>query len=71
MRECYTSKVVSKPPRLIAKIKLEKFVQLEAQKTVKHARGQINPQRVVRFIVYITEQIFPIKQEGLEKTLEV
>ena len=34
MRECYTSKVFSKPPCLIAKIKLEKSVQLEAQKMV-------------------------------------
>ena len=32
MRELYTSKVFSKPPCLIAKIKLEKSVQLEAQK---------------------------------------
>ena len=29
MRECYTSKVFSKPPCLIVKIKLEKSVQLE------------------------------------------
>ena len=28
MRECYTSKVLSKPPYLIAKIKLEKSVKL-------------------------------------------
>ena len=41
MRECYTSKVFSKPPCLIAKIKLEKSVQLEAQKTVVQARGQV------------------------------
>ena len=43
MRECYTSKVVSKPPRLIAKIKLEKSVQLEAQTTIPHTRGGIDP----------------------------
>ena len=37
MRECYTSKVFSKPPCLIAKIKLEKSVQLEAQ-TLRHVK---------------------------------
>ena len=41
MRELYTSKVFSNPRCLIAKIKLEKSVQLEAQKTVPHARGSI------------------------------
>ena len=34
MREGYISKVASKQACLIAKIKLEKSVQLEAQKTV-------------------------------------
>ena len=29
--ECYTSKVLSKPPCLIAKIKLKKSVQLQTQ----------------------------------------
>ena len=38
----YTSKLFSKPPCLIAKIKLEKSVQLEAQETVVHARGRFN-----------------------------
>ena len=38
MRECYTSKVLSKPPCLIAKIKLEKSVQLEKLLTGQHAR---------------------------------
>ena len=42
MRECYTTEVFSKPPCLIAKIKLEKSVQLEAQTTVTHARGRID-----------------------------
>ena len=32
MRECYTSKVFSKPPCLIAKMKLGKSVQLEHNK---------------------------------------
>ena len=40
MRDCYTSKVFSKPSRLIAKMKLEKSVQLAAQYTVQHARGR-------------------------------
>ena len=31
MRECYTSKVLSRPPCLIAKIRFEKSVQLAAQ----------------------------------------
>ena len=39
MRECYTSKVFSKPPCLIAKIKLEKSVQLEAKKTPSPTLG--------------------------------
>ena len=43
MRECYTSKVFSKPPCLIAKMTLEKYVQLEAQLTVVHARVQFDP----------------------------
>ena len=33
MRGCYTSKVLPKPPCLIANTKLEKFVQLEVKQT--------------------------------------
>ena len=43
MRECYTSKVLSKQACLIAKIKLEKSVQLEKLSTGQQARGQIDP----------------------------
>ena len=43
MRECYTSKVLSKQACLIAKIKLEKSVQLQKLLTGQHARGQIDP----------------------------
>ena len=43
MRECYTSKVFSKPTCLIAKIELEKSVKLEKLLTGQHARGQIDP----------------------------
>ena len=60
MRECYTSKVFSKPPCLIAKIKLEKSVHLEKLKTRQHARGRFDPERVVMFIVSLTVQILSI-----------
>ena len=43
MRECYTSKVFSISHRLIAKIKLEKSVQLEKLETGQHARGRFDP----------------------------
>ena len=40
MRECYTSKVFSKPPCLIAKMKLEKYIQLEKLQCLKKQTGQ-------------------------------
>ena len=65
MRELYISKVRPKPPCLIAKIKLEKSVQLEAQPlvwgTVYSASNSTD----------FSTFIFAIKQGGLEKTLEV
>ena len=58
MRELYISKVVSKPPCLIAKIKLEKSVQLATVYSVANC-------------TYFSNLIFAIKQRGFEKTLEV
>ena len=66
MRECYTSKILAKPPCLISKIKIGKIC------TVKETINR----RVVRFIVSLTVQIFSnfifaIKQGGLDKTFDV
>ena len=40
MRELYMSKVVSKTPCLIAKIRLGVFVHLRTVQTIPHARGR-------------------------------
>ena len=68
-------KSFSKPSCLIAKIKLEKSVHLEAQKTVPNAKS-IQPLAWVT--VYCASNctdfsnfISAIKQGGLDKTLEV
>ena len=63
MRKCYTSKVFSKPPCLIAKIRLEKSVQLEAQQTVPHARGRIDPLEIQTDVEFeIVMQIMLVKE---------
>ena len=69
MRECYTSKVFSKPPCLIAKIKLEKSVQLEKLKSNR----PLACCSVYSFsnCTDFSNFMFAIKQGGLEKTLEV
>ena len=69
MRECYASKVFSKPPCLIAKIKLEKSVQLEKPSAGQHAA--CCPVYSFSNCTDFSNFIFAIKQGGLEKTLEV
>ena len=73
MRECYTSKVLSKPSCLIAKIKLEKSVKLEKLYTRQHTRGHLACCPVYSFYncTEFSNFIFAIKQGGLDKTFDV
>ena len=74
MRECYTSKVLSKQACLIAKIKLEKSVQLQKLQTRQHTRGQVETLACCRVYSFynctdFSNFIFALKQEGLHSGL--
>ena len=76
MRELYTSKVFSKPPCLIANIKLKKICKVRGTMNRPPCKGSNRP--LAWGTVYcacnctnFSNFIFAIKQGGLEKTLEV